>query len=83
MKKAALPPLPFSDPLLPRQPRISEQLTLMALAGEQNRTIAGRLGISRPTINLWRKRARKSGIGEVWEIAPSPDCRSKRAAVAR
>jgi len=54
----------------PQQVALRCRIILMALAGEQNRTIAVRLGISRPTINLWRKRVRKSGIGEVWEIAP-------------
>jgi transposase len=54
----------------PQQLALRCRIILMALAGEQNRTIAARLGISRPTINLWRKRVRKSGIGEVWEIAP-------------
>src|SRR3989337_2464784 len=28
------------------------------------------LGVSRPTVQLWRKRVREQGIGEVWEIAP-------------
>jgi transposase len=42
----------------------------MALAGEQNQEIAKRLGVSRPTVNLWRQRVRDAGIGEVWEMAP-------------
>lgn len=42
----------------------------MAVAGEPNQTIAGRLGVSRPTVNLWRKRVWDAGIGEVWEMAP-------------
>ena len=54
----------------PQQVALRCRIILMALAGEQNQTIAGSLGISRPTINLWRKRVRESGIGEVWEIAP-------------
>src|ERR1700746_2893032 len=28
------------------------------------------LGVSRPTVQLWRKRVHEQGIGEVWEIAP-------------
>src|SRR3974390_3316365 len=54
----------------PQQAALRCRITLMAQAGEQNQEIATRLGISRPTVNLWRKRVRNSGIGEVWEIAP-------------
>jgi len=46
------------------------RIVLMALAGEQNQEIATRLGVSRPTVNLWRQRVRDGGIGEVWEMAP-------------
>jgi len=42
----------------------------MAMSGEPNQSIAGHLRVSRPTVNLWRKRVRDAGIGEVWEIAP-------------
>ena len=52
----------------PQQVALRCRIILMALAGEQNQTIARRLGISRPTVNLWRKRVQNSGIGEVWEI---------------
>ena len=38
--------------------------------GQQNVTIAEGLGVSRPTVQLWRKRVHEQGIGEVWEIAP-------------
>src|SRR5258708_21008485 len=54
----------------PQQVALRCRIVLMALAGEQNQKIAARLGISRPTVNLWRKRVRDVGIGEVWEIAP-------------
>ena len=54
----------------PQQVALRCRIILMALAGEQNQTIAARLGVSRPTVNLWRRRGRDSGIGEVWEIAP-------------
>jgi transposase len=54
----------------PQQVALRCRIILMALAGEQNQTIAARLGVSRPTVNLWRGRVRDSGIGEVWEIAP-------------
>jgi transposase len=53
----------------PQQVALRCRIILMALAGEPNQEIAARLGISRPTVNLWRKRVRDSGIGEVWEIA--------------
>src|ERR1039457_5214931 len=46
------------------------RIVLMALAGEQNQEIATRLGVSRPTVNLWRQRVHGGGIGEVWQIAP-------------
>ena len=45
------------------------RIVLGALAGEQNQSIAARLKVSRPTVNLWRKRVRDHGIAEVWEIA--------------
>jgi transposase len=53
----------------PQQVALRCRIILMALAGEQNQEIARRLGVSRPTVNLWRKRVRDSGIGELWEIA--------------
>jgi transposase len=40
------------------------------MAGQQNVTIAEKLGVSRPTVQLWRRRVREQGIGEVWQIAP-------------
>jgi transposase len=54
----------------PQQVALRCRIVLLAQAGEQNQEIAARLGISRPTVNLWRKRVREVGIGEVWEIAP-------------
>lgn len=54
----------------PQQVALRCRIILMALAGEANQVIATRLGVSRPTVNLWRKRVRAAGIGEVWEIAP-------------
>jgi transposase len=46
------------------------RIVLGALAEEQNKAIAARLQVSRPTVNLWRKRVREMGIGQVWEISP-------------
>lgn len=54
----------------PQQVALRCRIILMALAGEQNQDIARILRISRPTVNLWRKRVSASGIGEVWEIEP-------------
>ena len=54
----------------PQQVALRCRIILMAWAGEQNRKISEQLGVSRPTINLWRQRVRDVGIGEVWEIAP-------------
>src|SRR5438445_627913 len=53
----------------PQQVALRCRIVLGALAGEQNQAIAARLGVSRPTVNLWRKRVRELGIGQVWEIA--------------
>ena len=53
----------------PQQVALRCRIILLALAGEQNCKIAAQLGISRPTVNLWRQRVRDGGIGEVWEIA--------------
>jgi transposase len=43
---------------------------LAACASQQNKDMAAGLKVSRPTVNLWRKRVRDQGIGQVWEIAP-------------
>jgi hypothetical protein len=40
------------------------------VAGQQNVTIAEGLGVSRPTVQPWRKRVYEQGLGEVWKIAP-------------
>ena len=54
----------------PQQVALGCRIVLGALAGELNQALAARLGVSRPTVNLWRKRVRDLGIGQVWEIAP-------------
>jgi transposase len=54
----------------PQQVALRCRIVLAALAGEQNQAMAARLQVSRPTVNLWRKRVRERGIGQVWEIAP-------------
>jgi transposase len=54
----------------PQQVALRCRIILGAAAGEQNGTMAARLRVSRPTVNLWRKRVGEQGIGQVWEIAP-------------
>jgi transposase len=54
----------------PQQVALRCRIVLGALAEEQNKAIAARLQVSRPTVNLWRKRVREMGIGQVWEISP-------------
>ena len=54
----------------PQQVALRCRIILGALAGQDNVSIAKQLGVSRPTVQLWRKRVRERGIGEVWEIAP-------------
>ena len=54
----------------PQQVALRCRIILGAFAGEDNVSIAERLGVSRPTVQLWRKRVQEQGIGEVWEIAP-------------
>ena len=62
----------------PQQVALRCRIILDAVAGEQNVAIAEKLGVSRPTVQLWRKRVREQGIGEVWQIAPG---RGRKAAV--
>jgi len=54
----------------PQQVAIRCRIILRALAGQDNVGIAAELEVSRPTVQLWRKRVREQGIGEVWKIAP-------------
>jgi transposase len=54
----------------PQQVALRCRIILRALAGQDNVTIAADLEVSRPTVQLWRKRVHEQGIGEVWKIAP-------------
>ena len=54
----------------PQQVALRCRIILGALAGQNNVSIAEELGVSRPTVQLWRTRVRERGIGEVWQIAP-------------
>ena len=54
----------------PQQVALRCRIVLAALAGEDNVAIAHEQGVSRPTVQLWRRRVHAGGIGEVWKIAP-------------
>lgn len=54
----------------PQQVALRCRIVLAALAGEENVAIAQEQGVSRPTVQLWRRRVHEGGIGEVWKIAP-------------
>jgi transposase len=54
----------------PQQVALRCRIILGAAAGQQNKVMAAHLNVSRPTVNLWRKRVEALGIGQVWEIAP-------------
>jgi transposase len=54
----------------PQQVALRCRIILAALAGQDNVAIAAELEVSRPTVQLWRKRVREQGIGAVWQIAP-------------
>ena len=54
----------------PQQVALRCRIILGALAGQDNAAIAAELEVSRPTVQLWRKRVREQGIGAVWKIAP-------------
>jgi transposase len=54
----------------PQQVALRCRIILRAVAGEDNVSIAEALGVSRPTVQLWRRRVREQGIGALWQIAP-------------
>ncbi|MGH7261108.1 MAG: helix-turn-helix domain-containing protein [Nitrospiraceae bacterium] len=61
----------------PQQVALRCRIILGALAGQNNVSIAEELGVSRPTVQLWRTRVREQGIGEVGEIAPARQLRER------
>ena len=67
----------------PQQVALRCRIVLAALAGQDNVSIAQELGVSRPTVQLWRKRVGTQGIGEVWEIAPRSRTQSRSTIKAR
>jgi len=54
----------------PQQVALRCRIILGALAGQSNVSIAEQLEVSRPMVQLWRKRVSERGVGEVWQIAP-------------
>ena len=57
----------------PQQVALRCRIILAALTGRSNVGIAEELGVSRPTVQLWRQRVEKQGIGQVWQIARDGD----------
>jgi len=53
----------------PQQVALRCRIILGALAGQSNVSIAEELEVSRPMVQLWRRRVSERGIGEVWQIA--------------
>ena len=47
----------------PQQVALRCRIILAGLAGQDDVSIAEQLGVSRPTVQLWRKRVREQGIG--------------------
>src|SRR2546430_6946773 len=54
----------------PQQVALRCRIILRAVAGQQNVAIAAGLGVSRPTVQLWRKRVHQQGIREGWGVGP-------------
>jgi transposase len=53
----------------PQQVALRCRIILGALAGQSNVSIAEQLEVSRPMVQMWRKRVSERGIGAVWQIA--------------
>jgi len=56
----------------PQKIALRARLLLLASAGLANHAIAGQLGISRPTVLLWRGRFRQFGVPGIMKEAPRP-----------
>src|SRR2546422_7844609 len=67
----------------PQQVALRCRIILGAVAGEQNVAIAEKLGVSRPTVLLWRKRVREQGIGEVRSEEHTSELQSRLHLVCR
>jgi transposase len=55
---------------VPVRQALRAQVVLLAAAGIENQEIANRLGTSRPTVGLWRRRFAESGISGIERDAP-------------
>jgi transposase len=55
---------------VPVRQAMRARLVLLAAAGVENQEIAQRLGVSRPTVGLWRRRFAESGIAGIERDAP-------------
>jgi transposase len=66
-----------------RRVRIRARIVLAAALGLPNCRIAELLGISRPTVLLWRKRYLEGGMVALLHDAPRPGRPSLRARAAR
>src|SRR5439155_17927903 len=64
----------------PQQVALRCRIILGAVAGQQNVAIAEGLGVSRPTVQLWRKRVHEKGIGRSEERRVGKECRSRWSA---
>jgi transposase len=62
--------------------RLTERarIVLMAADGKQNKVIAAQLGLSRPTVQLWRDRFAAQGIAGIEKDAPRPGRKPKLSA---
>ena len=55
---------------LPQSVALRAKIALLAAAGVANSRIAREVGVSRPTVTLWRQRFLQGGPGALTEIAP-------------
>ncbi len=64
----------------PQQVALRCRIILGALAGQNNVSIAEELGVSRPTVQLWRTRVREQGISGRSGRSP-PDAGASRSTI--
>lgn len=63
----------------PQRVALRAQIVLGAAAGKSNNSLAKQLGVSRPTILLWRDRYTEAGVRGLMKDAPRPGRRKKIA----
>ena len=54
----------------PQQVVLRSRIILAAAEGQSDNGIAGRLGVNRKTVTLWRDRFNQEGLDGLWEVAP-------------